>query len=242
MSTQKMNVEIWSDIACPFCYIGKRNLELALDKIPFKDKIDVEWKAFQLDPSFVQDHENKSDLVESLSKKYNRSRAEIEQMQNQITATAKSVGLDYDFSKTIPFNTFDAHRIISKGKEKKLDDQLEEAFFKAYFVEGKNLGNKEVITKVAKKAGLTEDEIKDALENDQYAYEVEQDIQEAQQIGVRGVPFFVMDRKYGVSGAQPVEAFTQTLEKAYEDWSQNQKSPKLDISEGSSCSVDGNCD
>ncbi len=242
MNSSKLKIEIWSDVVCPFCYIGKRNFELALEKFQAKDKIEVEWKAFQLEPDFIQDKNQKQDLTDALAQKYNRSRAEIEQMQQQIIQTAKSVGLEYDFDKAIRFNTFDAHRIISKAKEKGLDDKAEETFFKAYFTDGLDLGDNTVITEVSKKIGLTEEDIKDALENDKYAYEVRKDIQESQEIGVRGVPFFVLDRKFGVSGAQPVEAFTQTLEKAYEDWSQKQQNIPLDISQGSSCSIDGNCD
>ncbi len=242
MNSEKLKIEIWSDVVCPFCYIGKRNFESALEKFPSKDKIEIEWKAFQLDPNFVQNHDEKLDLSQSLAKKYNRSVAEMEQMQQQITQTAKSVGLDYHFDKAITFNTFDAHKIIHKAKEKGLDDKAEELFFKAYFTEGKDIGNPSTLKDLALQIGLNEDEIKDALENDKYGYEVNQDIQEAQQLGVTGVPFFVMDRKYGVSGAQPVEAFTQTIEKAYEDWATNQKETKLDITSGSSCSIDGTCE
>lgn len=242
MNSEKMKIEIWSDIVCPFCYIGKRNFEKALEIFPQKDEVEVEWKAFQLDPNFVQNPNEKLDLSESLAKKYNRSVEDMKQMQNQITQTAKTVGLDYDFDKAITFNTFNAHRIINKAKEKGLDDKAEEIFFKAYFTEGKDMGNPEVLKTLSLEIGLNEDEIKDALENDKYGYEVNQDIQEAQQLGVSGVPFFVMDRKYGVNGAQPVEAFTQTLEKAYEVWSESKKDTKLDIVNGTSCSVDGNCE
>lgn len=237
-----MKIEIWSDIVCPFCYIGKRNFEKALETFPQKDEVEVEWKAFQLDPNFEQNPNEKLDLSESLAKKYNRSVEDMKQMQNQITQTAKTVGLDYDFDKAVTFNTFNAHRIINKAKEKGLDDKAEETFFKAYFTEGKDMGNSQVLKTLALEIGLNEDEINDALENDKYGYEVNQDIQEAQQLGVSGVPFFVVDRKYGVNGAQPVEAFTQTLEKAYEVWSASKKETKLDIVNGTSCSIDGICE
>ena len=237
-----MKIEIWSDVVCPFCYIGKRNFEKSLEDFKHQKDIEIEWKSFQLDPSFIQNPNEKTDNTERLSKKYNKPYEDMKLMQENIINTAKNVGLEMRLFDSIQFNTFQAHRLIQKAKEKNLGSEAEEKFFKAHFTECLDLGNKEVLTKIAKEIGLNDAEITDALENDSYALAINKDIQEAQNIGVTGVPFFVINRKYGISGAQPTEAFTQTLEKAYEDWKATQPRYLLIEENGNSCSIDGKCD
>lgn len=192
MSTSnKLKVEVWSDIVCPFCYIGKRNYEAALKDFQHASEIELEWKSYQLDPDFQQIPGEQYDLTAGLAKKYNRPVEAIKQMQAQITESAKAVGLTYDFDKAQTFNTFDAHRVLQMAKEHGLGDQLEEVFFKAYFTDGKDLGNLEVLKAEAQTVGLSSEDIEKALTDDAYAYKVNQDIQEAYNIGVTGVPFFV---------------------------------------------------
>ncbi|MCO5286758.1 MAG: DsbA family oxidoreductase [Chitinophagaceae bacterium] len=243
MNTEdKLLVEVWSDIVCPFCYIGKRNYESAISQFTYAQDVVLEFRSFQLDPHFVQDHSKRHDLTKSLSEKYRRPVAEIEAMQQQITQTAKAAGLDFHFEKAITFNTFDAHRIIQIAKEKELGNKLVEIFFAGYFTEGKNLGDKNILTREAMDAGLTREEIEKALTDDSYAYKVKQDIQEASNLGISGVPFFVLNDKYGVSGAQPTQVFLDTLMTAHEDWVKSKKPGLKIVAQGESCDADGNCE
>ena len=238
-----MKVEIWSDVACPFCYIGKRHFEKALSQFTEKEHIEIEWKSYLLDPEYVYDPENPVTETEYIAARKGISQDEARQMFTSITRMASMAGLTYDFDKVIVANTFDSHKIIQLAKEKKLGDEAEERFFQAFFVNGENLNEKETLVKIALEIGLTESDVNEALTNDKYAYEVKNDIQEASQIGVRGVPFFVFNRKYSVSGAQPVTTFTQTLEKSFAEWKEkNQLNPLINVAEGSTCDIDGNCE
>lgn len=241
-TNNKLHIEIWSDVVCPFCYIGKRNMEKALSDFPHSDEISVEWKSYQLDPIFEQDPGQKLNLVESLAKKYNRPAAVIEESQKNIVRTAKEVGLNFDFDKAVTFNTFQAHRVIQKAKEIGLGDKAEETFFSDYFEQGKDLGDRDVLKEEAiEKVGLSEQQFEDALSDQQYANKVLDNLKEAYQIGVQGVPFFVFDRRYAISGAQPVAAFSETLHKTYDEWKRSQPTPITTVGEGPSCDLDGNC-
>ena len=238
-----MKIEIWSDIACPFCYIGKRHFEKALEQFDNKEKIEIEWKSYLLDPDYVYTSENPETEAEYISRRKGISVEEARRMFTGITRMASMAGLNYDFDKVIVANTLNAHRIIQKAKEKNWGDEAEERFFRAFFVDGENLNEKDTLVEIAREIGLTETEANDALTNDKYAYEVNSDIQEAAQIGVSGVPFFVFDRKYGVSGAQPTEVFLQTLEKSFAEW--KEKNPSVEITnaaEGNACDLDGICE
>lgn len=205
-----MKIEIWSDIMCPFCYIGKRQLEAALEQFPNND-FEIEWKSFQLDPTITP--QSGKDVYTFLAERKGMSLEQSKEMHKGVAERAKSVGLDYNFDKTVISNSLEAHRIIQLAKTKKLGDQMEEIFFKAYFTEGRDLNDGPTLIELAEKAGLNKNDVIEVLESDHlYLKEVQNDITEAQQIGVQGVPFFVFDRKYAVSGAQPVEAFVQTIQ------------------------------
>ena len=210
-----MKIEIWSDIMCPFCYIGKRRLEEALATFPQKDEVEIEWKSFQLDPTITA--QPGKNVYEYLAERKGMSVEQSMQMHQQVIESAKSVGLDYHFEKAVIANSFDAHRLIQLAKTKGLGDAAEERIFSAYFTEGEDAGNRETLLKLGQEIGLDGEEIRKTLENGTFSSEVYADIEEAQQLGVRGVPFFVFDRRYAVSGAQPTEVFTQTLEKAFEE-------------------------
>lgn len=240
---EKFIVEVWSDIVCPFCYIGKRNYEKAVTQFKNADSIILEYKSFQLDPDFVQDPDKKYNLNQGLAMKYGRSIREIETMQQRIIQTAKEAGLEYHLDQAITFNTFRAHCIIQKANEKGLGEAMEEALFAAYFTQGKDLGNIEILQQVALSAGLGKMEIEEALHNDEYANKVRQDIREATHLGISGVPFFIFNRKYGVSGAQPPEVFLETLTASFDEWQQS-ATPTLKASgtDRASCDVSGNCD
>ncbi|OXE98176.1 protein disulfide-isomerase [Flavobacterium araucananum] len=204
-----MKIEIWSDIMCPFCYIGKRQLETALAEFP-ESEFEIEWKSFQLDPTITP--QSGKDVYTFLAERKGISVEQSIEMHKGVVERAKSVGLEYHFDKAIISNSLTAHRIIQLAKTKNLGDAMEEIFFKAYFTEGRDLNDTQTLIELATKAGLDSNEVNEVIENGNlYLKDVESDITEAQEIGVQGVPFFVFDRKYAVSGAQPVEAFVQTI-------------------------------
>lgn len=210
-----MKVEIWSDVMCPFCYIGKRRFEAALKQFPNAAEVEVEWKSFQLNP----------DLVTQAGKNLNEYLAEIKgitvekaaEMNAYVTKMAGDAGLEYHLEKAIVANSFDAHRLSHLAKKHNVQDQLEELLFAAYFTEGKNTADHTVLAALGAKAGIPAQEIQEVLGSSQFGEDVERDVQEAHSIGVRGVPFFVFDRKYAVSGAQAVDVFTQTMQRAQEE-------------------------
>ncbi|WP_294670481.1 DsbA family oxidoreductase [uncultured Fluviicola sp.] len=205
-----MKIEIWSDIMCPFCYIGKRHLETALDQFP-DQHFEIEWKSFQLDPTIVPQPDK--NVYEYLAERKGVSVEESKQMHAGVVARAAEVGLDYQFEKAVVSNSFDAHRLIQLAKTKGLGDPIEEKFFKAYFTEGRDLNDKDTLMELCVGIGLNALDVKEVLEDEtRFANAVRNDISEAQQIGVRGVPFFVFDRKYAISGAQPIEHFEQTIQ------------------------------
>lgn len=235
-----MKIEIWSDVVCPFCYIGKRKMEKALQKFPFKEKVEIEWKSFQLNP----DQQTKPGVstLEDLSQSKGWSMEQTKQITSQVVGMAKGEGLTFDFDKAVVANTKNAHRLIHLAKEFGVQDAMKERLLKAYFTDGLNVDDTETLIQLGKEVGVPEEKIKLMLESNQYEEAVDQDSYESRQIGVRGVPFFVLDRKFGISGAQPDEVFDQTLEKAWSEYAKN--NPVLDIasgSEGESCDVDGNC-
>jgi len=204
-----MKIEIWSDIMCPFCYIGKRQLETALAEFP-NGEFEIEWKSFQLDPTITP--QSGKDVYTFLAERKGISVEQSIEMHKGVVERAKSVGLDYNFDKAIISNSLTAHRIIHLAKTKNLGDEMEEIFFKAYFTEGKDLNDARTLVELGSKAGLDSKEVQEIIENENlYLNDVKSDIREAQEIGVQGVPFFVFDRKYAVSGAQPVEAFVNTI-------------------------------
>ena len=208
-----MKVEIWSDVMCPFCYIGKRRFENALARFPHKDAVEVEWKSFQLDPSIKS--EPGKNINQYLAERKGWSLEQARQLNSQVTETAASVGLHYDFDKAVVANSFDAHRFAHLAAGQGLGDAAEEALFKAYFTEGRDVSDHNILAQLGMEIGLDPIQVKQALDGDAYVADVRHDIQEAQSLGARGVPFFVLDRKYAVSGAQPEDTFTQALEQAF---------------------------
>lgn len=234
-----MNVEIWSDVMCPFCYIGKRKFENALAKFPHKENIHIIWKSFQLDPTTVTDPS--LNTIDNLAEKKGWSKQQAQETTAQVTSIAKQVGLDFHFEKAVVANSFDAHRLSHLAKKYSKQNDLEEKLFLAYFTEGKNTADHSTLLQIGKDLGIPEQEITAVLNSDTYTNEVEQDIIEAQQIGVRGVPFFVLDRKYAVSGAQESETFLGALTKAYEEHTNGIIEPIATNNSSCGCGPEG-CD
>ena len=212
--SNKMTVEIWSDVLCPFCYIGKRKLEQALEKFPQADQINIVWKSFQLDPSASNTGEP---YKEHLAEKKGWSEAQTQQMFEHVRSMAAGVGLEYDFDKTITANSFDAHQLLHLALKHGNQDAAKEALLRAHFTEGKNIGDLNTLISIGTDLGLDADEVRKTLENQTFAGEVALDIETARQFQITGVPYFLFDRKYAISGAQDSAVFLQTLEKAYEE-------------------------
>lgn len=210
-----MKIEVWSDYVCPFCYIGKRQLEKAIEASGLQGQVDVQMKAFQLDPYTPADVE--STMIETLAQKYNTSIEQATQMTNGVKERALEVGLKYDFDNMRPANTFKAHRLAKWAEQNGKGEAFSEAMMEAYFIDAKKINDVNVLADIAEKVGLPREAAIAVAGNADFEQEVNQDIQEAMQIGVKGVPFFVLNRKYAISGAQPQELFEDTLRKVAEE-------------------------
>jgi predicted DsbA family dithiol-disulfide isomerase len=206
-----MRVEIWSDIVCPWCYIGKRRLERALADFPHADQVEIVWRSYQLDPSAPTTPVET--VAEHLGRKYGGGPAAGRQMIERTEAIAAEEGMVWRQHEALRVGTIDAHRLLHAAGE--LRGELKEALLHAYFAEAQNVADHETLTRIATEAGLDEVVVKEVLTTDLHADEVEADIRQAAAYGATGVPFFVIDQKYGVSGAQPAVVFRQVLDTAW---------------------------
>ncbi len=230
-----MKIEIWSDVMCPFCYIGKNNFEQALEKLPFKNEVEVEWKSFQLDPTL--DPLQPQNTIEYFKEKKGLPADQTSQMIGQVAQMGKGAGIDFNFEKALIINTFSAHKLLHLAKKHGKANEMEEALFIAHFIDGKNVGDLEELISLAEKSGIDQEEARQALTSDQFDNEVNQDIQEAKNNGISGVPFFILNGKYAVSGAQPIEVFADALQQAYKET----VSAFKDLSKegGAACDING---
>lgn len=210
-----MLVEIWSDIVCPFCYIGKKNFEKALENFSEKNQVTYEMKSFELDPHAKIG--TGLTTYQMLSKKYGMGLEEAKQMTHSVVQRGKEVGLNFNFDTSIPTNTFLAHRFLHLAKTKGLQMKLQELLFEGHFMKGLDVGDQETLKQLSCDAGLSENDINMVLNSEMYSAEVRQDEQMAQQMGLRGVPAFLINGKYLVSGAQPTSVFAEALAKAYSE-------------------------
>jgi predicted DsbA family dithiol-disulfide isomerase len=215
MQDQKISVEIWSDVMCPFCYIGKRKFETALARFEQRESVVITWKSFQLNPSMKTNPD--SNINEYLASLKGWTLDYARQVNAHVTAMAKEEGLTYDFDKAIVANSFDAHRMIQLAKKHGKGDAMEELLFRSYFSDGLNTADHTVLRDLAVKTGLDSSEAEYVLETGLYAKEVQNDVMEARSLGISGVPFFLFDRKFAISGAQKSELFLQALVKAREE-------------------------
>ena len=207
-----IQIEIWSDVMCPFCYIGKRKLEEALSKFEHAREVEILWKSYLLDPELVSD--SSKSIHEHLAHAKGWTTDYAKEMDNYVSGMAKESGLNYNMDAVKVANTTDAHRLIQFAKTKQKTNEAEEALFDAYFVKGKNLADRNTLIQIAVSIGLDAEETKTILDSGRFNTELQQDIQEANRIGVSGVPFFVFNRKFAVSGAQNADVFFDTLTKS----------------------------
>jgi predicted DsbA family dithiol-disulfide isomerase len=208
-----MKVEIYSDVVCPWCAIGKRRFEAALQRFNHADEVDVQWRSFELDPDAASIAE--TDSASRLAEKYGMTRQEAVSRQESLAATAALEGLEFHFDRTKRGNTFDAHRLLHLSRESGLQDALKERLFRAYFTEGEDVGNHETLARLAGEVGLDPAKSREILESDRYAVEVRADEREARELGIRGVPFFVIDQQFGISGAQQSDVILEVLNEAW---------------------------
>ena len=235
-----MKVDIWSDIRCPFCYIGKRRFEEALSRFDHKDEVEVTWHSFELDPS-MKTQADKNPL-EYLAEIKGQTLQWSEQMHDQLTGTAAQAGLTFNFEKCVVANSFDAHRLIQFAKTKGMGDQAKERLLKAYFTDGANIDDRTTLLQLGTEIGLDKEETNHVLQTDAFTENVRSDEATAQRLGIRGVPFFVLDQKYSVSGAQMPETFLDALEQAWKEKEQIEAvNPVNKEQDGDACGIDGNC-
>jgi predicted DsbA family dithiol-disulfide isomerase len=211
-----MKVDIWSDIRCPFCYIGKRKFEAALEHFEHKDKIEITWHSFELDPELKTNPDK--DVHDYLAELKGASRDWSVKVHHKLTQTAKDAGLTYNFDKAVVANSFDAHRLIQLANMHGLGDAAEESLFKAYFTDGKNIDDHATLRSIGASIGLEKTEVEEMLASGAFANHVRSDEAQAHRIGVNGVPFFVFNDRYAVSGAQPSNIFFDTLQKSWKEF------------------------
>jgi predicted DsbA family dithiol-disulfide isomerase len=238
--TPKMKVEVWSDIMCPFCYIGKRHFEAALEKFEHAQDIELVWHSYQLDPTLPK-LASKLNAYQYLAQHKGISYEESVAMHKNVIDMAKEAGLNYNYDKVVVANSFDAHRLIQLAKKHGKGNEVEERLFKAYFIEGKNMSDISTLILLGKEIGLDETIVKAALNSSEFANEVNNDINEASQLGVQGVPFFIFNRKYAISGAEPVTTFLETITKSYNEWKVTDPAAKLEVIKGKVCKPNNQC-
>ncbi|MDX1636720.1 MAG: DsbA family oxidoreductase [Balneolaceae bacterium] len=210
-----MKIEIWSDIACPFCYIGKHHLERALRELEADDSAEIQWHSFELDPEAEVNLDQ--DIYEMLAQKYGQSLEWAKKANADMKKKAAQVGIAFNPDQIQPTNTFDAHRLVKLAETEGRANQAEERLFSAYFSEGLHVADHDVLVQLGNEVGLDPERVTTMLESGQYSDAVRADEKEARELGIRGVPFFVFNRKYAVSGAQPVHTFKEAMRKCLED-------------------------
>jgi predicted DsbA family dithiol-disulfide isomerase len=208
-----VDVEIWSDVACPWCYIGKRRFEAALEQFEHRDDVDVTWRSFELDPGAP--HERTGDRAERLAQKYGMTVEQARESEQRLTSAARSEGLPFRFDIARSGSTFDAHRLVHLAETLDLQDAMKERLLQAYFTEGQLISDHDTLVRMTLEVGLEEQEVRELLAGERYAAEVRADERTAGELGISAVPTFVVDRKLGASGAQPPEALLDLLRQGW---------------------------
>jgi predicted DsbA family dithiol-disulfide isomerase len=231
----ELRIDVWSDIACPWCYVGKRRLERALSDFPHASEVEVVWHSFELDPSAPPERDPQVSHVERIAKKYGISVAQAQQSSDRLTEAARGEGLAFDFEHIRSGNMFDAHRVVHLGKRRGRQDAVKERFFKAYLEEGTLMSDRARLLSLAVDAGLEEREVADVLAEGQFGEEVRADEGRAHELGISGVPCFVLDGRYAVSGAQSPQVLLSALNEAWSERRTLEAPPE----EGAFCGPDG---
>jgi predicted DsbA family dithiol-disulfide isomerase len=232
-----LHVDVWSDIACPWCYVGKRRLEAALKQFPERDSVHVRWHAFELNPGAPRRSQEAGRYAERLAKKYGSSVREAEARIARLTELARAEGIAMDFERIQPGNTFDAHRVLHLALEHGRQDETKERFLRGYLCEGEAIGEPEVLIRLAAEVGLDAEQVRATLGSDAFSREVRTEEAQAQELGIQGVPFFVLGGRYGLSGAQPADLLLQALNQAQQELA---KQPaEAEYGEGAACGPDG---
>lgn len=231
-----MKIEIWSDVACPWCYIGKRRFETALAAFPHRDSVEVKWRSFQLDPNLPEHYDGTE--LDYLSTRKGLDPQQVAGMFDHVAAQAAGEGLNYKFGDVVVANSFAAHRLIHLAAAHDKQDVAKERLLSDHFEHGQDIGNRSYLTSLGLELGIDADEVDELFTTDKYSDAVRNDIAEGRALGVSGVPFFVIDRKYGISGAQPAETFSAALDQA---WQESQPLVMVDASnaDGAACGPDG---
>ncbi|MCB0697760.1 MAG: DsbA family oxidoreductase [Chitinophagaceae bacterium] len=232
-----MRVDIWSDVMCPFCYIGKRHFEAAMEKFGNKEDIEVVWHSFQLDPD-TRPQPGK-DVYTYLAERKGITKEQSMQMHERVVKMAAEAGLQYNFDKAVIANSFDAHRALQYAKEHGKGDAMEEQLFRGYFTEGKDISDHRVLEDMCAAIGL--EDAKNILDSDRYTDAVESDVDAAAQLRISGVPFFVLNNKYGISGAQPVNTFSQALNQAWSEYAQEHPGLEIMGNDADTCEPGKDC-
>jgi predicted DsbA family dithiol-disulfide isomerase len=233
-----MKIEIWSDVVCPWCYIGKRRFETALAQFPQRDQLEIVWKSFELDPgarSATAVEGDNAGYAERLARKYGTTVPGAQKMLDSMTDAAAAEGLDFHFERAVAANTFDAHQVIHLALDRGVQDAVKERLLRAYFTEGEPIGDRDALVRLGADAGLDAAEVRAALEDQRYAPAVRADEAQAAAYGISGVPFFVVDSKYGVNGAQPADQLLEVLQTA---WTQSHPLSVVGTA-GEACGPDG---
>ena len=210
-----MKIEIWSDVACPWCYIGKRRFESALAEFPHRDQVEVQWRSNQLDPTLPEHYDGTE--LDYLSQRKGLAADQVTQMFDHVAAQVKGEGLTYRFDAVVVANSFTAHRLIHLAAAHGKQDAAKERLLSDHFEHGKDIGSPDYLTSLGADLGLDAAEVAELFSTDKYADDVRRDFAEARALGISGVPFFVIDRKYGLSGAQPAATFSTALEQAWQE-------------------------
>jgi predicted DsbA family dithiol-disulfide isomerase len=231
-----MKIDIWSDVICPWCYVGKRRLEAAIEQFEHADDVELVWHSYELNPHAPVSSE--LDLATGLARKFGVSVAEARAMNVHMTELAERDGLEFDLDRARPGNTFDAHRLIHLAADRGLQGALKERFLAAYFTEGAAVSDHEMLARLAVSVGLDAGEVAEVLAGDAYAAAVRADEEQALDLGVSGVPFFVVDGRFGVPGAQSTDVFLDVLERAWRKAHPIEVLPAADLDDGGVCTDD----
>lgn len=240
----KMKIDIWSDIACPYCYIGKRKLEAALDKFPHKDEVEIGWHSYELNPSLPKSPIGKS-ASEFYAENHNQTLDEAIANNNKLTAMAKEVGLDFNFDQLVITNTSDALRLVKLSKQYDKADDAEELLFKAYFVEGKSVSDRTTLINIAKQLSLPQEKVEEMLDSDAFLAEINNDIRYSEDtLNLEYIPFYLFNKQNIIEGSIAIDSYLEVLEKSYNQWKEKGEgslSSGGDSISGQACSIDGVC-